>query len=136
MTVRTFRIAAAVVTLAITMVIVLAYLTGPYIGSACLMIVKGAGDALPSLTKNVALPLLRVGLGNQLEQPFTGGWPAAVWLLVCLAPWAALFWAQRAPRLDQALARWILGLTLYGTVLAGLVVVVIAGLAMPIAWVM
>jgi len=136
MTLGAFKIVAAVVTALITTVVAMAYLTVPYVGSACLMIVKDAGDALPLLTKNVALPLLRVGLGNELEQPFTGGWPAAVWLLLCLAPWLALFWARRAPRLDEALARWIVGLALYGAVLAGLIVVVIAGLAMPFAWVM
>ncbi len=133
MTLRTLRIALASSALLAFAVAFFAFLAAPELGSAYKGLIGPLGSNLPRPTVDVALPLIRVAPGGPHGDPVTSAGAAAVWLLVVLGPWAGLAWTLRAPDVPQALARWVVALSIYLPFVAAVVSVVLFGLALPFA---
>jgi MFS-type transporter involved in bile tolerance (Atg22 family) len=117
----------------ITVVTGSAFAAAPYIGSAYLMVMNGVGNQWPVLTSKLALPLLRVNLGNPCNIPVTGLWVAGVWLLIILSPWCILIRSWHSRTLEDCQAGWVSGMAIYLPVLCGIMVAVISGLAVSLA---
>jgi len=133
MSLPAFRIVVVASTLLVTATVAFAFFGCPEIGSAYVMVVNSAGSELPRLTAVVSVPLLRIGPGDAHERPVTKTWVALVWFFLALSPIAVAAWTLRAPTLELALARWAAGYSLYVPFVCGIAMVVLVGLALPIA---
>ena len=121
--------------LLLTIMMVLAFLTAPYVGSAYIMLLQGVGDQLPNLTLKITLPLLRVSLDNPhpLDMPVTQAWAGAVWLLMIIAPLGAACWAWLGDTRDEVTIRWLVTISIYMPTFASLFIIISAGLVVPFA---
>jgi len=130
---RTFRLAAAVLCLCLTAVTLAAFATVEYVGAFYVAATRSAGTALPLLTAQVALPLLRVAPGDPHRRPVTLWWVWLVWGALLVMPLATAALVARSGSLDAAVARLVLGLGAHGTLILAVAVTVLAGLAMAVA---
>lgn len=128
---RSLKAALAAAALLASGTALLGFLSAPALGSAYAGAVRPLGTALPLLTADVALPLLRATPGGPHQDPVTSPGAAAVWLLLLLGPWAGLAWALRAPDVPAVLARWVVAASVYLPFAAAVALVVLLGLVLP-----
>lgn len=132
------RFAICVIALALVQLFTsaLAFSFAPEVGSAFLMVMRAPKDpdlSLPLLTRNVALPLLRVQAPDPHNRPVTVLWARLVWGVVLLIPplsAALMVWSSDT---RKELPRYFLLQLSWLTLCALLFVLVTAGLALPMA---
>jgi len=113
--------------------VAIAFLGSPEIGSAYVMVVPSPANALPVPTATFSLPLLRIGAGDPHNRPVTSLWVALVWLSIAAIPIAVATWTVRAPSTNAALVRWVAGYGVFLPYVVIIVLMVLVGLALPIA---
>lgn len=133
MSLATFRIFVVLSAVLLTVMVGVGFFAAPEIGSAYLMIVGSTGNDLPALTAALSIPLLRIGPDDPHERPVTKPWVGFVWFLLGFSPAILATWAFRASTMEDALARWVAGLSIYMPCFGAVALAVIAGLALPMA---
>ena len=111
-----------------------AFSVAPTVGSAYLTFTNPRGESdfpWPWITASVSLPLLRIEANDAHERPVTRPWVALIWTVLMAGPLASALaiGLGRSPSLVHYLLAEVLTATVWGF----LIVVVVGGLAAPIA---
>jgi hypothetical protein len=130
---RLFKTIISISACAIAVTVGIAFVGAPEVGSAYLMMMKSVGNHFSILTEAVSLPLLRIQAGDPHNRPITLIWVWAVWFVLFAIPLISALWSARAETFEQAIARWISGMSVFGALAVLIVVSVVIGLALPLA---
>jgi hypothetical protein len=133
MTVRTYRVAAASLCVALSVLALVAFGSAPLAGSAYVMTFTRGATSLPTLTAAVALPLLRVAPGDPHDRPVTKWWVWLTWLALAAVPAATAAAVSRCTSVEAATARFVLGLSAFATLALAMALAVGVGVATALA---
>jgi hypothetical protein len=126
-----YRAAIMLSTCLISLLLATCFVAAPEVGSAYNMATKPLGDKLPMLTKAYSLPMLRVEPGDPHERPVTKLWALVLWALFLAGPAIIAAWSLCGQNGEQAVTRWVMGLSLFLPVLMFAAVIAVVGLVLP-----
>ena len=132
-TLRRFKVLILASASILTLAMIFAFLFAPSLGSAYLMFTTHLGSRLPILTNNISLPILLVAPPDPHNRPVFKWWVLLIWLHYLAAPTLITWYSLRAQDLTQCIARWVLGISLYLSLVLLFAIFIFGTLVIPFA---